>query len=278
MYDPVAALRTLVLPYGQPANSPQVIINEDPVRTELQTLYSNRVIADFIYQKDRNDYVYQALVSPVVGKPFLGFGGEESVSLTVTEAFRVIPGSLTTSSQFALTGDGRFSSRSITFDGTVSLERGVPTVFAGASLGPSNGAGNGVGTTVGPFNTWAGGVNTHVFERGRVYRLLPNWFVSNNGGWTAIIVQVRSAGGTVLANWELTVPDNGHLDVNLGAPQYVYNNTAADITCRIDAFLIRRACQVAGANVFLDAGSIEIADIGATAQYASLAFGTFAVA
>lgn len=274
----VAALRTLFLPYGQPPGSPQIIINEDPVRAALQTLYSNRVIADFIFQKGLNDYVYLCLVSPIVGKPFVAMGGIESVSLTLTEAFRVTPGSLTTAAQFALTGDGRLSSKSITFDGTVSLERGVPTIFVGSPGLLSNGAGTGLGTSAGPFNSWTGGVNTHVFQSGRVYRVLPNWFVSNNGGWTAIICDIRSAGGTVLARWEHTIAENGHLDVDKGVPKYVYNNTGSDVTCRIDVFLQRRACQVAAANTFIDAATIEIADVGATAQYASLAFGTQAVA
>lgn len=274
----VAALRTLFLPYGQPPNSPQVIINEDPVRAALQTLYSNRVIADFIFQKTLTDFVYQALVSPGVGRPFLAFGGEESVGLVLSEAFRVIPGTIGAPAQLNVTGDLRISTKVATFDGTVSLQRGVATVFTGSPALSSGGAGTGLGALSGVFNGWAGGVNTHVFQAGRVYRLTPNFLVANNGGWTAMIVQVRSAGGTALFGNELTIPDNGHLDVNLGTPGYIYNGTAADITCRLDAIIQRRACQTGGAVVQLDGTTIEVADIGSTVQYASLAFAIQAVA
>lgn len=274
----VAALRTLFLPYGQPPNSPQVIINEDPVRAALQTLYSNKVIADFIFQKSLTDFVYQALVTPAIGRPFLAFGGEESVGLVLSEAFRVTPGTIGAPAQLAVTGDFRLTTKTATFDGTVSIPRGVATVFTGAPALTSGGAGTGVGALSGTFSGWTGGVNTHVFQAGRVYRLTPNWFVANNGGWTAMIAQIRSAGGTILLSNELTIPDNGHLDVNMGTPGYVYNNTAADITCQLNAIIQRRACQTGAAVVQLDATTIEVADIGSTTQYASLAFGALAVA
>jgi hypothetical protein len=206
VYDLVAALRTLVLPYGQPANSPQVIINESPVRTELQTLYSNKVIADFIFQQFTHDYVYMALVVPTVGKPFLAFGAIESVSLVISEAFRVVAGTFGVPSLLQVVGrldvsTAINSAADSSFNG-VSLGRGVQAYSENnAAIGPS-----GAGVEMLCFAS-------KVFDRiqGRAYRVRVFGWVTHSvaGAFDIRIRDTNSILGAVLKVFRTPNPNAG---------------------------------------------------------------------
>ena len=301
----VAALRGLQLPFGAQPGQPRLVLGPD-IPAPLVAFYSgNSVYACELAYADATHMHYTVwLFITATGETaraqgwLLGTSVYESFLEYIDPAATANPGrqlffgdafaSIPNGTQYNFSGasggildpsSGTYSALELdsvnpvdlVIDG-ISQPRGLLMAVAGGPSLSSTAAGTGVGTESGVFSNWTQGTgNSFTLKARRWAQLTMSSAVSNNGGWTALIVRCKSTlSGAILAQHEITVPDNGHLDVLQNAPFYIYNNTAADITTGVEITIQRRACQTGGAVVSIDGSAITVEDKGSVFQFVTM--------
>lgn len=248
MFSILAALRTLILPYGQPPNSPQVIINQDPIPAAIVTYYATNspfaagetvINIPLIAQKDASNYYYTSLNIDSGGEMYFCHGTVDSVN-GVNEIWReLVPFGFRTGIMYgALENSGSISqvqfgvtpsvagtqtcavivnqSSSFSFDG-VSAGRGIITAgFLAASTGAFAG------------ETQIIDIGNATYRAGRVYEV--RYFMNSFGSAENVSVyrlRKDSAVGTFIDGAGKENPAGTTIVDHTGS-FFVMNSTGAD--------------------------------------------------
>ena len=283
MYDPVAAQRSAVYPYGQPANSPQVIVNMDPVPAAIVAYYQANaayaapetvVNVPIIAQSNASNYTYMSLNIDANGEMFECHGTVDS-TFGVNEVWRMlvpfgarfglIYGALPSAGsisevQYGLDQAQQTAALIINRSSTLTIDGiSAPRGLVSQATSAVNTAGIGAETVTLTSSAFT-------YKKGRAYRWITvgSYNQSAAGFWIQNI-RYSLAGALVGQMADTTTPASGPYRYSTG----VFTITSADQLLS----LVQTMAFVGAGTITVNANGISVRslyiyDIGAASDYA----------